>query len=96
MSRISSPGPQLFNYKTLTAWPILKLRGAQAGKRSTDLIVLPAEFYDMNTWDIDASPERTRGNCRGGIHKRLEQLEESAVIHAIHIFDAEQIFIDAA
>ncbi len=58
--------------------------------RSTDMIVLPAEFYEMNT------PERTRRNCRGGIHKRLEQLEESAVIHAIHVFDAEQIFIDAA
>ncbi|MDC6378612.1 hypothetical protein BW687_000220 [Pseudomonas graminis] len=54
------------------------------------MIVLPAEFYEMNT------PERTRRNCRGGIHKRLEQLEESAVIHAIHVFDAEQIFIDAA
>lgn len=79
MSRISSPAPQLFNYKALTAWAILKLRGVQAGKRSTDMIVLPAEFYEMNT------PERTRRNWKGGIHKRLEQLEESAVIHAIHI-----------
>ncbi|RYG55959.1 hypothetical protein EON80_29925, partial [bacterium] len=90
------PAPQLFIYKALTAWAIPKLKGVQVCKRSTDMIVLPAEFYDMNTWDVDASPERTRRNWRGGIHKRLEQLEEAAVIHATHIFDAEQIFIDAA
>ena len=46
--------------------------------------------------EVDAFPERTCRNWRGGIHKRLEQLEESAVNHAIHVFDAEQIFIDAA
>jgi len=50
----------------------------------------------MNTWDLAGSPERTRRNWRGGIHKRLEQLEEAAVIHATEIFDAEQIFVDAA
>ena len=65
-------------------------------KRSTDMIVLPAEFYDMNTWDLAGSPERTRRNWRGGIHKRLERLEEQAVIHATEIFDSEQIFVDAA
>ena len=57
---------------------------------------ITAELYDLTTWDVDAFPERTRRNCRGGIHKRLEQLEESAVIHAIHVCDAEQIFNDAA
>lgn len=96
VSRISSPAPQLFIYKALTAWAIPKLKGIQSDKRSTDMIVLPAEFYDMNTWDVGASPERTRRNWRAGVHKRLEQLEEAAVIHATHIFDAEQIFIDAA
>jgi hypothetical protein len=96
VSRMSSPAPQLFIYKALTAWAIPKLKGVQTGKRSTDMIVLPTEFYDMNTWDPAGSPERTRRNWRTGIHKRLEALEEAAVIHATEIFDAEQIFVDAA
>lgn len=96
VARMVSPAPQLFIYKALTAWAIPKLKGVQVGKRSTDMIVLPAEFYDMNTWDLAGSPERTRRNWRGGIHKRLEKLEEQAVIHATEIFDSEQIFVDAA
>lgn len=94
--RISSPAPQLFIYKAVTAWAIPKLRGVQDGKRSTDMIVLPVEFYDMNTWDPAASPERTRHRWRSGIHQRLESLEEAAVIHATELFDREEIFIDAA
>ncbi|WP_338523349.1 hypothetical protein NUH87_26720 [Pseudomonas batumici] len=96
VSRMTSPAPQLFVYKALTAWAIPKLRGAQTGKRSTDMIVLPPGFYDMNTWDTDGSPERTRHRWRAGIHKRLEMLEEAAVVHATEIFDHEEIFIDAA
>ncbi len=95
-SRMVSPAPQLFVYKALTAWAIPKLKGMQSGKRSTDMIVLPAEFYDMNVWDTAGTPERTRHRWRSGIHKRLEQLEEAAVIHATEIFEQEQIFIDAA
>lgn len=63
VSRTTSPAPQLFIYKAL-AWAIPKLRGVQDRKRSTDMIVLPAEFYDMNTWDLEASPERTRRDWR--------------------------------
>ncbi len=96
VARMVSPAPPLFIYKALTAWAIPKLKGVQSGKRSTDMIVLPAEFYDMNTWDLAGSPERTRRNWRGGILKRLEKLEEQAVIHATEIFDREQIFVDAA
>ena len=96
VSRITSPAPQLFIYKAVTAWAIPKLRGVQDRKRSTDMIVLPAEFYDMNTWDPEASPERTRRDWRAGVGKRLEVLEEAAVIHATEIFDEEEIFIDAA
>ena len=94
--RISSPAPQLFIYKAVTAWAIPKLRGVQDRKRSTDMIVLPLEFYDMNTWDPAASPERTRHRWRSGIHQWLESLEEAAVIHATELFDREEIFIDAA
>ncbi|MNF14262.1 hypothetical protein D3C80_2164130 [compost metagenome] len=60
------------------------------------MIVLPAEFYDMNTWDTEGKPERTRRDWRAGIHKRLEALEEAAVVHATEIFDREEIFLDAA
>ena len=94
--RISSPAPQLFIYKAVTAWAIPKLRGVQDRKRSTDMIVLPLEFYDMNTWDPAASPERTRHRWRSGIHQWLESLEEAAVIHATELFDREEIYIDAA
>jgi len=94
--RIASPAPQLFIYKAVTAWAIPKLRGVQDRKRSTDMIVLPVEFYDMSTWDPEASPERTRHRWRSGIHHRLESLEEAAVIHVTELFDREEIFIDAA
>ncbi len=96
VARMVSPAPQLFIYKALTAWAIPKLKGIQVGKRSTDMIVLPAEFYDMNSWDVEGKPESTRRRWKTGIAKRLESLEEAAVIHATEIFDREQIFIDVA
>ncbi|VVN67606.1 hypothetical protein PS726_00195 [Pseudomonas fluorescens] len=96
VARMVSPAPQLFIYKALTAWAIPKLKGVQTGKRSTDMIVLPAEFYDMNTWDMEGKPESTRRRWKTGIAKCLERLEEAAVVHATEIFDREEIFIDAA
>lgn len=96
VARMVSPAPHLFIYKALTAWAIPKLKGIQVGKRSTDMIVLPPEFYDMNSWDMEGKPESTRRRWKTGIAKRLESLEESAVIHATEIFDREQIFIDVA
>ena len=95
-SRTTSPAPALFIYKALTAWAIPKLKGVQDAKRSTDMIVLPAEFYDMNRWDLDGAPERTRRYWRAGINKRMEQLEEAAIIRVTEVFDAEELFIDAA
>lgn len=96
VARMVSPAPHLFIYKALTAWAIPKLKGIQVGKRSTDMIVLPAEFYDMNSWDVEGKPESTRRRWKTGIAKRLESLEEAAVIHSTEIFDREQIFIDVA
>ncbi len=54
--RISCSAPALFIYKATTVWFIPKMKGRQ-GKRSTDVAVLPDEFYDMNTWDVDARPD---------------------------------------
>jgi hypothetical protein len=39
VARMTSPAPQLFIYKALTAWAIPKLKGIQSCKRSTDMIV---------------------------------------------------------
>lgn len=88
--RISSPAPALFIYKATTVWFIPKMKGLQ-GKRSTDVAILPAEFYDMNTWDTEARPDSTRGRWRLGIHKCLAAMEEAAVVHVTEILDREQL-----
>lgn len=88
--RISSPAPALFIYKATTVWFIPKMKGKQ-GKRSTDVAVLPDEFYDVNTWDTEARPDSTRSRWRRGIHKCLEALEEGAVIHVTEILEREQL-----
>ncbi|HEY0288038.1 MAG TPA: hypothetical protein VGC62_13660 [Pseudomonas sp.] len=92
--RISSPAPALFIYKATTVWFIPKMKG-MSGKRSTDMAVLPDEFYDMNTWDTEARPDSTRGRWRLGIHKCLEAMEEAATVHVTEILDREQL-IDIA
>ena len=74
----------------------VKVDRGQYVKRSTDMIVLPADFYDMNTWDLEGKPESTRRRWKTGIARCLERLEEQAVVHATEIFDREEIFIDAA
>ena len=88
--RISSPAPALFVYKATTVWFIPKMKGKQ-GKRSTDVAILPDEFYDVNTWDTEARPDSTRGRWRLGIHKRLEAMQEGAVIHVTEVLEREQL-----
>lgn len=92
--RISSPAPALFIYKATTVWFIPKMKG-MSGKRSTDVAILPDEFYDMNTWDTEARPDSTRGRWRLGIHKCLAAIEEAATVHVTEILDREQL-IDIA
>ena len=93
--RIGSPASTLFIYKATTAWFIPKMKGKQ-GKRSTDMAVLPDEFYDINTWDAEARPDSTRGRWRLGIHKCLEAMEEAAMVHVTEILDREQLLGDVA
>ncbi|MBP5054336.1 hypothetical protein [Pseudomonas chlororaphis] len=88
--RLSSPAPALFIYKAATVWFIPKMKGKQ-GKRSTDVAILPDEFYDMNTWDTEARPDSTRSRWRRGIHQCLEALEEGAVVHVTEILEEEQL-----
>jgi hypothetical protein len=70
---IASHAPKLFVVSAVAAWAIPKLKGAD-GKRSSDMIVLPSEFYDVNRWDPEARPERTRRRWKKGIEDALEVL----------------------
>ncbi len=88
--RITSPAPALFIYKATTVWFIPKMKGTQ-GKRSSDVAILPAEFYNINTWDTEARPDSTRGRWRLGIHKKLDAMEEEAMVIVTEILDREQL-----
>lgn len=90
---IASHAPRLFIQKAVTAWAIPPLKGAD-GKRSTDMIVLKDIFYDMNTWDPESRPESTRRRWRGDIRKKLDEMEEEAVIAAGEILNAEGLVFD--
>lgn len=65
-------------------------------KRSTDMIVLDARFYDMNSWDPDARPEQTRRRWRGGIGKRCEDLVTQALRRAETILEEERLLAHIA
>ena len=92
---IASPAPQLFVYKAVTAWAIPPLKGAE-GKRSSDMIVLPAAFYDMNTWDPEANPESTRRRWRRGVYSVLDEMVGEALNAAEQILIAEGVLIGRA
>ena len=92
---IASHAPRLFVYKAVTAWAIPQLKGG-AGKRSTDMIILPAEFYDMNTWDVAAASEPTRRRWRAGVRKTLDDMTAEAVAEAGEILRTEGVLLDVA
>ncbi|MCO6057320.1 hypothetical protein NG726_11625 [Pseudomonas sp. MOB-449] len=92
---VASPAPHLFVQKAVTAWAIPPLRGAE-GKRSTDMIVLPKAFYDMNGWDLDGRPEPTRRRWRQKIHEVLDEMVAEAVGAAGEILEREGVLIDMA
>lgn len=52
-----------------------------------NVILLPGSFYDMNTWDLDATPESTRRRWRGDIYEKLNGLVADALA------DVEQILL---
>lgn len=92
---VESPASQLFRYKAITAWAIPLLQGKE-GKRSTDMIVLPASFYDMSTWDPEARPERTRRRWRADICKSLEAMVNEALVEVQEILQAEGVLVEQA
>lgn len=44
-----------------------------------DVIILADSFYDMNTWDLDATPESTRRRWRADIYGKLDGMIEEAL-----------------
>lgn len=93
---VATPAGQLFLYKAVTTWAIPVIKGAE-GKRSTnDLIILPAEFYDMSTWESEGRPESTRRRWRSGIHKVLEEMVGEALVEAEKILRDEGVLLDLA
>lgn len=61
-----------------------------------DLIVLPDNFYDMNTWDIDAAPESTRYRWRDGIKKELNLMVKEALAEVRTILEEEGLLVQDA
>lgn len=62
-----------------------------------DLIILPDSFYDMNTWDLEATSEPTRYRWRAGIKEKLDGMICDALTEVRVILEAEGLLIkDAA
>jgi len=92
---IASHAPRLFVYKAVTAWAIPPLKGVQ-GKRSTDMIILPTEFYDMNTWDSQGLHRSTYWRWRRGIEEVLNEMVKYALKDVEEILRHEGLLMDLA
>lgn len=93
---VASPAKALFVYKAVTAWAVPPLKGVQDAKRSTDLIVLPSAFYNMNTWDLDSRPESTRREWRRKIQAVLDEMVREALASAELILLSEGVLHSSA
>lgn len=91
---IDTPAPQLFLSYAVYAWAIPKLKGAD-GKRDESVLVLPERCYDMNAWDVEARPERTRRRWRADIYRALNDIEREAVACAGDILCREGVLPDS-
>lgn len=61
-----------------------------------DLIILPDSFYDMNTWDLDATPESTRYRWRDGIKEKLNGMINDALAEVRVILEVEGLLLKEA
>ncbi|NWL07833.1 hypothetical protein [Pseudomonas hunanensis] len=61
-----------------------------------DLIILPDSFYDMNTWDLDGTPEPTRYRWRAGIKDKLDGMIDDALAAVREILEAEELLVKQA
>lgn len=92
---VASHAPQLFVTSAVTAWAIPKLKGVD-GERSSDMIVLPSQFYDINRWDPDARPERTRRRWKRGVELVLDGLVSEALAAASAVLGSEGLTLENA
>ncbi|MGE8122558.1 hypothetical protein [Pseudomonas fulva] len=92
---VASHAPKLFITSAVTAWAIPRMRGAE-GKRSSDMIVLPAQFYDINRWDPEARSERTRRRWKKGIENALEEMVGEALAAVSVLLDHEGLTLKNA
>lgn len=60
------------------------------------LIILPDSFYDMNTWDLDATPESTRRRWRLEINEKLDGMIDDALAEVRVILEAEGLLMKEA
>lgn len=61
-----------------------------------DVIILPDSFYDMNTWDLDATPESTRRRWRLDINEKLDGMIDDALAEVRVILEAEGLLMKEA
>lgn len=72
-------------------------RREQYVKRSTDMIVLPAEFYDINTWDGQGLNRTTYWRWKKAIEKVLDEMVAEALVASGKILQEEGVLmVDAA
>lgn len=76
-------------------WAVPKLKGKD-GKRDSDVLVLPAAIYNMNSWDTASTPERTRWRWKRGIVEQLKRLENEALAEVASILDWEGLPVRGA
>lgn len=74
-----------------------RARREQYVKRSTDMIVLPAEFYDINTWDGQGLNRTTYWRWKKAIESVLDEMVAEALVAASKVLEDEGILMaDAA
>ncbi|MFV0891301.1 hypothetical protein [Pseudomonas kurunegalensis] len=72
-------------------------RREQYVKRSTDMIVLPVEFYDINTWDGQGLNRTTYWRWKKAIEKVLDEMVVEALAASAKILEDEGVLMaDAA
>lgn len=71
-------------------------RREQYVKRSTDMIVLPAEFYDINTWDSQGLNRTTYWRWKKAIEKVLDEMVTEALAASGKILEDEGVLMATA
>lgn len=71
-------------------------RREQYVKRSTDMIVLPAEFYDINTWDGQGLNRTTYWRWKKAIEKVLDEMVAEALVASGRILQEEGVLMAEA